>query len=173
MAAILRERHGRTEALFIQRAARPGDPWSGHMALPGGHLDAGDASLAQAAIRETREEVGIDLTRDAQLLGPIEPVHAHPRGHGRRVQVSPFVFHLRSDQPIRLNHEVAAVYWADLGAMFRGDSFQHRLIRVAGESRRFPGYGVGDQIVWGLTLRILDNFFAMLDADWSPHHQDD
>ncbi|NNL85157.1 MAG: NUDIX domain-containing protein, partial [Myxococcales bacterium] len=58
---IFRENSAHTEVLFIERARHPDDPWSGHMALPGGRLDPVDASLRAAAERETREEVGVEL----------------------------------------------------------------------------------------------------------------
>ncbi|MEZ5557393.1 MAG: hypothetical protein R3E86_02440, partial [Pseudomonadales bacterium] len=49
VAVILREVPAagdcQTEILFIQRAQKDGDPWSGHMAFPGGHLDPTDAHL--------------------------------------------------------------------------------------------------------------------------------
>lgn len=53
---------GDPEVLFIKRAGRAGDRWSGHTALPGGKRDPQDADDVAAAIRETREEVGLDLT---------------------------------------------------------------------------------------------------------------
>jgi 8-oxo-dGTP pyrophosphatase MutT (NUDIX family) len=55
--------NGDPEILFIKRAGRVGDRWSGHVALPGGRRDPPDADDRAAAIRETREEVGLDLTR--------------------------------------------------------------------------------------------------------------
>jgi 8-oxo-dGTP pyrophosphatase MutT (NUDIX family) len=54
---------GDAEILFIKRAGRVGDRWSGHTALPGGRRDPTDADDRAAAIRETKEEVGLDLTR--------------------------------------------------------------------------------------------------------------
>jgi 8-oxo-dGTP pyrophosphatase MutT (NUDIX family) len=53
--------NGDAEILFIKRAGRAGDRWSGHVALPGGKRDPQDASDRVAAIRETQEEVGLDL----------------------------------------------------------------------------------------------------------------
>src|SRR5258706_13265424 len=59
--------------LLVRRAERDGDPWSGHMALPGGHAHPSDVDLLHTARRETLEEVGIDLT-DAELLGRLDEV---------------------------------------------------------------------------------------------------
>lgn len=55
-------KHGDPEVLFIKRAARVGDKWNGHVALPGGKRDPEDADDAAAAMREAYEEVGIDLS---------------------------------------------------------------------------------------------------------------
>ena len=54
--------HGTPEILFIKRANRVGDKWTGHVAFPGGRRDPEDDSDLAAAIRETQEEVGIALT---------------------------------------------------------------------------------------------------------------
>src|SRR6478752_6570976 len=54
--------------LLIRRAERAGDPWSGHMALPGGRREPEDADLVETARRETFEEVGLQLAR-SDLLG--------------------------------------------------------------------------------------------------------
>jgi len=55
---------------FIRRVEKTGDPWSGHMALPGGRASPGDRSARDVAERETREEVGLDL-RGADRIGEL------------------------------------------------------------------------------------------------------
>ena len=57
-------REGDPEVLLIRRAARRGDPWTGHIALPGGHREVTDADDCAAAAREAQEEVGFDLSAD-------------------------------------------------------------------------------------------------------------
>ena len=79
VAAVLRPGLDDTEVLLIRRAERPGDPWSGQMAFPGGHLEDDDPHLAHTAMRETAEEVGLDLADDA-LIGALAPIRANPRG---------------------------------------------------------------------------------------------
>ena len=73
VALILRETRGDDlELLFIKRAARADDPWSGQIAFPGGRHDATDASLEDTAVRETREEVGLELRRDGAIIGVLD-----------------------------------------------------------------------------------------------------
>jgi 8-oxo-dGTP pyrophosphatase MutT (NUDIX family) len=169
VAAILREGRVETEVLLIKRASRPGDIWSGHMAFPGGHRDADDADLAATAIRETHEEIGLDLARHGRLLGAISPLDVNPIGTRYRMLVAPYVFALEGDlPPLRPNHEVAAIHWGSLAAMFEGRSATRREMPVSGGMHPFPGYRVDDEIVWGLTYQMLHRLFAVLDPAWSP-----
>ena len=61
VAVVLREGDSGSEILFIERSTREDDPWSGHMAFPGGRVEAADANTRAAAERETLEEVGVSL----------------------------------------------------------------------------------------------------------------
>ena len=145
VSVVLRRRHNETEALFILRATKDTDPWSGQMAFPGGHYELQDETLRHTAERETLEEVGLDLD----------------------MVVWPFVWELTAaDAVFEPNYEVAKVLWGSLDAMYSGRSHTHTDFVVGGESVEFPGYQVEDQVVWGLTYRMIDKFFALLDPDW-------
>ena len=137
------------------------------MAFPGGHRDATDASLRHTAERETLEEVGIDLGADARFIGEIDHVRANPRGRNLDMVVTPFVYVLENRDPeFTLNYEVADVLWGSLNDMYLGNSLTRGEFEVGGEVISYPGYSVGEHLVWGLTLRMLDQFFGMLDPDW-------
>jgi 8-oxo-dGTP pyrophosphatase MutT (NUDIX family) len=167
VGVILREDAGETQALFIKRAQRPGDLWSGHMAFPGGHWEPGDADLAATAVRETREEIGLDLERHGRLLGHLDYMNVNPIGTSIDMLIVPFVFAVERDLPVfRPNHEVAAVHWGSIHGMFHGSSATRRDMDVRGGTRPFPGYSVQNEIVWGLTYRMLHGFFAVLDPAW-------
>ncbi|MBD3648606.1 MAG: CoA pyrophosphatase, partial [Pseudomonadales bacterium] len=133
VAAILRERNGHTEALFILRSIKDGDPWSGHMAFPGGHLDPEDVTLRDAAERETLEEIGLDLTNHGEFLGEIDQVRANPRGRDIDMVVTPFVYSLAQD-PGELvpNYEVADILWGSLHDMYTGDALTTGAFMVQG-----------------------------------------
>ena len=167
VGVILREDAGETQALFIKRAQRPGDLWSGHMAFPGGHWEPGDADLAATAMRETREEIGLDLERHGRLLGHLDYMNVNPIGTSVDMLIVPFVFAVEGDFPaFQPNHEVAAVLWGSVHSMFHGRSATRRQMDVRGGMQSFPGYDVQDEIVWGLTYRMLHGFFAVLDPAW-------
>jgi len=143
--------------LLIERPKRQSDPWSGQIAFPGGKFQEGDVSLKATAIRETLEEVGIDLERSSDFLGFLGTF----RTHTANIEVVPAVFLLRGKVRLRTNKEVASHMWADLSQMLSGQAkFSHRVL-LGGELREVPAFKVGDYVVWGLTHRIIS---ALVDS---------
>ncbi|HEY8429403.1 MAG TPA: CoA pyrophosphatase [Sandaracinaceae bacterium] len=151
VAAILREVDRGPEILLIRRAEHPGDPWSGHMAFPGGRFDPDDRSLEQTAVRETAEEIGLDLRAHGELVARLDDVPTHTSG----LVVRPFVWHVADVPPLVPNHEVADVLWVDLESLVRGERDTTFELEWKGQRHRFPAYQVGDRVVWGLTYRML------------------
>ena len=149
--------------LFIERAQRLGDPWSGHMAFPGGRREPGDPHLRAAAERETREEVGLDLAR-AEQLGRLDDLQGHRASGAPRLVISAFVY-LVPDPPLLVtNHEVEEAFWFPLRAL--SDPERHVDYPVPlGVGGPYPGIRVGARephVVWGLTYRFLEAFFAVV-----------
>jgi 8-oxo-dGTP pyrophosphatase MutT (NUDIX family) len=137
-----------------------GDPWSGHMALPGGRRTESDPDLLATAIRETGEEVGIDLT-EAALAGRLDDVV--PRIPVLPpIAVRPFVFLLDAQPRLILNPEVASASWVTLDHLMRPDTHHPVRLDVGGESRQVQAYQLGDGIVWGMTERILTSLVDQL-----------
>ena len=162
VAVILRARHSRTEVLFIQRAVKDGDPWSGHMAFPGGHRDPDDVDLLAAAIRETEEEIGLDIS-SAAVVGSLPP--AQPMSVRRTMIVKPFVFEIDSDPTFAPNHEVADVVWSPLEPMYRGEN--HAVDSPDGSAMHFNGFRLaGGHFVWGMTYRMVQTFFETIDPGY-------
>ena len=155
-----------TEMLFIKRAEKSGDPWSGHMAFPGGHREEEDADLKTAAMRETSEEIGLDLSH-AEYLGALDQQRAMPRGRPLNMLIAPHVFCLKGDPAFRPNHEVAEVVWTPLAPLVSGEAHDWETRPMAGRPVVFNGYRLAQgHFVWGLTYRMLKTFFAILDPDW-------
>ncbi len=162
VAAIVRDNDGRAEILFIKRAEREDDPWSGHMAFPGGRREETDASLLATAIRETREEVGIDLERSARAIARLPDVTPYSR-MPHSLTVTAFVFALDPNEnatPFAPNDEVARIVWAPLDAVLANERATTFRFQHDGADFLLPALDVGadDQsdIVWGLTFRILE-----------------
>ena len=164
VATILRDGPEGAEVLLIRRASRAGDPWSGHMAFPGGREDPADRDLLATALRETHEEVGLDLEKAARPLGRLDDVPAIARGRRVGMTIAPFVFALQHERPLVTNEEVEEVLWAPLGPLVRGEADTHVGYDVQGQHLELPGYDVRGRVVWGLTYRMLESLFDVLAA---------
>ena len=168
VAIIMREAQSDLEMLFIKRAEKDGDPWSGHMAFPGGHKEPEDKSLQEAACRETLEEIGLDLT-GAHYLGALDHQHAQPRGRHLDMLIAPHVFLIKGDPTFNPNYEVDEVLWSGIGPMARNEFHDTETKQMAGTPTIFNGYRlIRGHFVWGLTYRILKTFFCTLDPAWTP-----
>ena len=162
VAAVLRSGVDGPEVLFIERAARDGDPWSGQIAFPGGRADPDDANSHATAARETREEIGFDLDRTT-ALGRLADQQGGPRGSTQKLRVSPHVCWLHGERPVlELNHEVADVLWVPVQHI--ADPAQH--IEYAYPplgSQLWPGVQLdATRVLWGLTLRMTEDLFSRL-----------
>lgn len=147
------------EALFIRRAVRADDPWSGHAALPGGRREPGDADLFATAVRETAEEVGVELGR-AALLGELDDLHpSTPRLPS--LVIRPFVFGLESRPRATINEEVDAVIWIPLRDL--EPCRAKAVVKVGATDREVDCFQAGGLTIWGLTYRILGGFLPLLE----------
>lgn len=151
------------DLLLIRRAQHAGDPWSGHVALPGGRRQP-DEPPVETARRETFEEVGFDLRRHGTLLGALPPVAPASRRLPQLV-VSPFVFAAEPEHELTLDpKEVDAAVWVPLAELRDERAAGEILIEVGEGNQRFPSLTWQDYVVWGLTLRILHQFFERIDG---------
>jgi 8-oxo-dGTP pyrophosphatase MutT (NUDIX family) len=144
---------GPDRLLLIRRAERMGDPWSGHLALPGGRYHADDADLLATAIRETDEETGVHLEREwcrAQLddLVPLTPTLPP-------IVVRPFVFLVPEAVVPGVSNEVVYSTWLPLAHLTADGVFRSRAVVVRGEPRVVEGYQLPEGFLWGMTERIL------------------
>lgn len=147
------------ELFFIKRAKRQGDNFSGHMAFPGGVKEKYDKSILDTAKRETMEEVGIDLNKDAEYVGryddyrPVNP-------NANAFLVSPHVFFLKKSSPkLMLNKdEVEDTVWIPINVIrdMLADSprISERYDRKYNDNVfEYKGYKI-----WGMTGKILYSF---------------
>jgi 8-oxo-dGTP pyrophosphatase MutT (NUDIX family) len=162
VAAVLRPAATGMELLFIHRAEDSRDPWSGHMAFPGGRVDPGDRNSLAAAIREAREEVRLDLEADAEYLGRLDDVRAIGRGRPMSLVIRPFVFAIDGDPDLVPNHEVAEVVWVPIE--FLADASNREIMEYnrAGLSLELPCYRYHDHLIWGLTLGMVDELLSLV-----------
>ena len=157
--------NGGLEVLMIERAHRDGDRWSGHMAFPGGMVDPGDASSLAGAMRETREEIGIDLHGDGVLLARLSNIVSISHiGHRRPLIISPYVFELTRAVTPQLNHEVAAVVWVPLRFLADRSNRAQMDWQRKNKPLKLPYYTFQERRIWGLSLHMLDELMKALAA---------
>jgi 8-oxo-dGTP pyrophosphatase MutT (NUDIX family) len=156
------------EALLIRRSEQRGDPWSGHMAFPGGRREPGDRSCRETATRETLEEVGLDLERHGELLGRLDDVAAIAQGRALDLVIVPFVFLLREQEALCRSDEVDEAVWASLEPLATGQAATTRPYVLGGSTIELPAFGVGPHVVWGLTYHMLSMLFAVLRGEPPP-----
>lgn len=160
VALILREAPV-PELLLIHRAEKKGDPWSGHMALPGGRRDPEDSDLLATALRETEEEIGIEVSRIGRIWGPLDEVTPGSR-RLPPIVIAPFVVLVPGDTRAVPNpDEVQSAWWVPLAALQDADAVGEILIELEGGPRAFPTIRWRDRDIWGLTLRILTDFLQI------------
>jgi 8-oxo-dGTP pyrophosphatase MutT (NUDIX family) len=153
VAIVLIEGPAGLETLFIERAERESDPWSRQIAFPGGRRDPGDGDLLATAIRETREETGVDLA-NAERLGALNDMY--PRTPVLPpVVVRPFVFALAERPEIAPSDEVHAAFWVPLATLKAPGVHQTVTVTPRGMTLSVPAYIVGPHVIWGMTERIL------------------
>jgi 8-oxo-dGTP pyrophosphatase MutT (NUDIX family) len=165
VAAIVRDTPGGAELLFIRRAEHPRDPWSGQMGLPGGRVDPGDASPFAAAVRETAEEIGLDLALGARAIGQLSEVRTHLPLGAVPHSVVPFVFTLEGEPALTLNHEVQETVWVPLPFLSDRDNRSAFTWVRRGLPVPMPCFKYDGRVIWGLTLRIVEELLELSAAD--------
>jgi 8-oxo-dGTP pyrophosphatase MutT (NUDIX family) len=161
VAVVLHDGDEGIEALFIHRAVRVGDVWSGQIAFPGGRREPTDPDLLTTAIRETFEEVGVDLSR-AERLGVLDDLH--PRTPVLPpVVVRPFVFALTVRPAIVLNPEVQDAFWVSFRTLQAPGTRSEMTVDHPGIPRRvLPAYALGNRVIWGMSERILTPLISLV-----------
>ena len=149
--------------LFIRRSEREGDPWSGHMAFPGGRMETVDASTRAAAARESWEEVGLDPEIGA-YVGALDDLESPPGTSRRRLVISPHVWVLPRAPALRPNVEVAGVHWFGLSRLMLREGRGEFTYRFRDQPIQLPVVRLDQRDIWGLTLRIVDDLLERVSA---------
>jgi 8-oxo-dGTP pyrophosphatase MutT (NUDIX family) len=153
---------GEPELLMIKRAEHDQDPWSGHIACPGGRMDPADRDLEATAIRETWEETGVDLARDGRMLGTLDDIT--PRSSSLPpIIIRPFVAVVKPEITIVESPEVAEVFWVPLSAIRETAQWGRAFVPIRGAGdQEVDVFRHGEYTVWGLTHRALAQFLELL-----------
>jgi 8-oxo-dGTP pyrophosphatase MutT (NUDIX family) len=163
LVPVFRDQEGRLRIVLIVRSDR--GLHGGQLALPGGKADAVDESLLATALREAEEEVGL-LPEEVEVIAELDPVHSGPT----RFKVHPFLARIPADVQWRPSEEeVVEVLTPLVEELGRPDTRRELLFTSA----RFPegllvdGIPVGEHVLWGMTLRLLDDVVPrLLAGEW-------
>ena len=128
------------------------------MGFPGGREEARDLTLLQTAIRETKEEIGIDILPE-QCVGRLSDLK-HPK-----LQVAAFVFQIDSNLTFVLEEsEVSEVYWLPLHAFTDSSYRGTRTAMYKGQEYEAPVVNIGTADVWGISLRFIEDLIRRLES---------
>ncbi len=156
-AAVLipvhRTPEGALRLTLVRRSA--GGRHGGQLAFPGGNRDAGDSDLRATVLREAQEEIGLDPA-DVDLVDELPSVDTRSTGF----RIHPFIGRLRrpAGQWRLQAEEIAGVVDVDLDDLAAPDARQEQMLSFPTwpEPRLTPAIPIGQDLLWGVSLRILD-----------------
>ena len=153
---LYQESAAELSVLLIHRVERTNDPWSGQIGLPGGRVEKSDGSTREALEREVREEVGLELGKEGDLLGLLSV--GHP---GRRIEmrVQPWVYGLHRRPEVTIGPEVQHAFWVSLSKLPSLKATSE--VEIRGTRISVEAFLVEGRVVWGFTYRVLNELLAV------------
>lgn len=147
--------------LLMVRAEHPCDPWSGQISFPGGRCEAQEAPL-DAALRELFEELGLRLPHSS-VLGRLDDLQAVAGGRIQPMVISPFVLACRETPSFQLDpSEVQSTLWVPLKELINPEHRRTMEYSVNDQSKLLPCVHFDGRVIWGLTLRMIDQLLSLL-----------
>jgi 8-oxo-dGTP pyrophosphatase MutT (NUDIX family) len=163
LAPVYRDENGELRLVLIVRTDR--GHHGGQLAFPGGRVDPGDESLVATALREAEEEIGLDPSL-VTVVGELQPVRSGP------TNMDVYAFLGRIPGPVAWRpspHEVVEVLEPTVAELWDPALRREHLFTNARwpEGLLVDGIPVGDRVLWGMTLRLLDDLVPrLLAGEW-------
>ena len=159
LAIILNSEPDNPKLLFIKRTTKQNDKHSGQISFPGGQFETEDITLLNCALRETNEEVGLQVN-DLQVLGPLSQLY---------VSVSDFIVqpylavYDRVPSFILEEEEVAKVIEYPIKALLKEDAVQYRDLDIRGHKLKdIPYFDLYGETLWGATAMITSEILYLI-----------
>jgi len=163
LAPVFRDEAGELRLVLIVRTDR--GLHGGQLAFPGGRVDSGDDSLVATALRETQEEIGIDPSL-VTVVAELAPVRSGPTN----MDVFAFLGRVPTGVAWQPNPaEVVEVLTPGVAELWNPELRREQLFTNARwpEGLLVDGISVGDRVLWGMTLRLLDDLVPrLLAGEW-------
>jgi 8-oxo-dGTP pyrophosphatase MutT (NUDIX family) len=151
------------EILFIKRSKNPHDPWSGHIAFPGGKKDPEDEHIIHTAMRETKEEIGLDLFSPSEYAGNLPYYDVTYRQKRTGLVISPHIYLVEDKRSFDLDHtEVERAFWIPVNHLIAKEQRSDKEFTIEDRTLVRPAISYGDDNIWGITYNILEMFFLRL-----------
>lgn len=130
---------------------------AGQIAFPGGRYEAKDRDLMQTALREAKEEIGIDPDQ-VEIIGQLSALYVNVSNYC----IQPFIGWSRSIPAFRFDtNEVTGIHIIHVNALLNPQIIQSRGVDTSHGFADFPGYLVDDLFIWGATAMILSEFIEV------------
>ncbi len=153
---LLYPKDGRLRILLTLRTERV-NHHRGQISLPGGEQHPGE-SIEATALRETSEELGLDLDA-VRVLGRLTPLYIPPSNYC----IYPIVAHVASPLEFRPQpDEVAEVIEPPVDHLADPVNVLRETWRYGGQDHEVPFYGFEGHKIWGATAMVLAEFLALL-----------
>ncbi len=167
VALILEEQSDRLSILFIKRSTNENDYWSGQIGLPGGRTESCDSTTGHTAERETREEIGLDLST-AHYLGRLSDIAPG----GLQIVISCFVYAV-NQRPVLSpdDREIADAFWVPVRDLVNPARRSQVDFTFRNRQRSFPAVRTDDDNeppLWGITYRLLRDFNKIIHRSIDP-----
>ena len=139
---------------FIRRAKWEGDPWSEHIAFPGGSR-APDEDALQTLRRELQEEIGWVVEGQQQPVR-LPQLRIRLAGRERLLLLDAFVYRVEGSPPaLRCGPEVESAFWIPVVELWSLNNLDHHTLNDGSETLVYPAIKTSQGIIFGITLRVL------------------
>jgi len=157
---------------MIRRVQNENDPWSGHYAFPGGGVNEGEG-LKEASLRETKEEIGIEVPSES-YLGEFYRIQVRFDGAPSKLAISAHASLIEGAEAPLLSPcpiEVDEAFWFPMSELLAKDSISYREFHFSKTRKELPSISFDGHLVWGLSYMIFREFLMQWE-ELSGHNVD-